>query len=153
MRISERRQRAERLALLPDQPQEEIHSPGPAPILATAILPDCVSKSQKSSSGRSDAVSHGKLVYAVCNATVSEEGVSDEMLLKSVAEGDKAAMHIMFARHRVRVFRFIQRMVGNTAIADDLVTRCSLMFGAPQTGSKVARGFPPGCSRLPVLRR
>jgi RNA polymerase sigma-70 factor, ECF subfamily len=70
--------------------------------------------------------SHGKLVYAVSNATESEESVSDEMLLKSVAEGDKAAMHIMFARHRVRVFRFIQGMVRNAAIADDLVSQVFL---------------------------
>jgi RNA polymerase sigma-70 factor (ECF subfamily) len=67
-----------------------------------------------------------KLVYAVYKATESEERVSDELLLKSVAEGDKAAMHIMFARHRVRVFRFIQRMVRNAAIADDLVSQVFL---------------------------
>jgi RNA polymerase sigma-70 factor (ECF subfamily) len=69
---------------------------------------------------------HGKLAYAASNATESEESVSDEMLLKSVAEGDKAAMHIMFARHRVRVFRFIQRMVRNATIADDLVNQVFL---------------------------
>jgi RNA polymerase sigma-70 factor (ECF subfamily) len=48
------------------------------------------------------------------------------MLLKNIAEGDKAAMHIMFARHRVRVFRFIQRIVRNTAIAEDLVSQVFL---------------------------
>jgi RNA polymerase sigma-70 factor (ECF subfamily) len=126
MRITERRQGAERPALLPDQRREEIPSSGPRPTLATAILRNCVGESQKSLSGQSDAISHGKLVYAVYNATVSEESVSDEMLLKSVAAGDKAAMHIMFARHRVRVFRFIQRMVRNAAIADDLVSQVFL---------------------------
>jgi RNA polymerase sigma-70 factor (ECF subfamily) len=70
--------------------------------------------------------SPNKLVYAACNATESEERISDEMLLKGVAEGDKAAMHIMFARHRVRVFRFIQGMVRNAAIADDLVSQVFL---------------------------
>jgi RNA polymerase sigma-70 factor (ECF subfamily) len=70
--------------------------------------------------------SHAKLAYAVCNATESEESVSDEILLKRVAEGDKAAMHIMFARHRVKVFRFIQGMVRNAAIADDLVSQVFL---------------------------
>ncbi|MDB5533975.1 MAG: polymerase subunit sigma [Hyphomicrobiales bacterium] len=69
---------------------------------------------------------HGKLVYAAGNATKSQESISDELLLKRVAEGDKAAMHIMFARHRVRVFRFIQRMVRNPAIADDLVSQVFL---------------------------
>jgi RNA polymerase sigma-70 factor (ECF subfamily) len=70
--------------------------------------------------------SHDKLAYAVCNATESEERISDEMLLKRVAEGDKAAMHIMFASHRVRVFRFIQGMVRNAVIADDLVSQVFL---------------------------
>ena len=35
-------------------------------------------------------------------------------------------MHIMFARHRERVFRFIQRIVRNPAIADDLVSQVFL---------------------------
>src|SRR5262249_54505207 len=47
-------------------------------------------------------------------------------LLSHVAEGDKAGMHILFARHRTRVFRFIQRIVRNPAIADDLVSQVFL---------------------------
>ena len=49
-----------------------------------------------------------------------------EMLLRSVADGDKAAMHTMFARHRTRVFRFVQRMVRNSTIADDVVSQVFL---------------------------
>nr|WP_249154315.1 sigma-70 family RNA polymerase sigma factor [Bradyrhizobium manausense] len=56
----------------------------------------------------------------------AQEDVSDEMLLKNVAEGDKAAMHIIFARHRKRVFRFIQRLVRNPAVVDDLVNQVFL---------------------------
>jgi RNA polymerase sigma-70 factor (ECF subfamily) len=126
MRISERRKVAEKPALLSDQRREEILSSGPRPILATAILPNCIGKSRESLSGQSDAISHSRLVYTVHNSTESEESVSDEMLLKRVAEGDKAAMHIMFARHRIRVFRFIQAMVRNAAIADDLVSQVFL---------------------------
>jgi len=72
------------------------------------------------------ARSQDKLAYAAGSVTEAEEGVSDEMLLKGVAEGDKASMHIMFARHRTKVFRFIQRIVRNAAIAEDLVSQVFL---------------------------
>ena len=88
--------------------------------------------------GQSDPVGDGEVVYAVYAATgrasrnctadprFVEENVSDELLLKNVAEGDKAAMHVMFVRHREKVFRFIQRIVRNPAIADDLVSQVFL---------------------------
>jgi RNA polymerase sigma-70 factor (ECF subfamily) len=56
----------------------------------------------------------------------AEEDVSDEMLLQGVANGDKASMHIMFARHRARVFRFIHRIVRNPVIVDDIVSQVFL---------------------------
>lgn len=60
------------------------------------------------------------------NRRFVSEDVSDEMLLKHVAEGDKAAMHILFSRYRKRVLRFVQRIVGNPAIADDVVSQVFL---------------------------
>ena len=118
-----RRQEAARPILLRDPRRQEIPSSGLRPILATAISPGCAGASL---SERSHGMSRDKLAYAVRNATESEEGASDEMLLKNIAEGDKAAMHIMFARHRVRVFRFIQGIVRNAAIAEDLVSQVFL---------------------------
>src|SRR5262245_18368787 len=56
----------------------------------------------------------------------ANEGVSDEMLLKHVAEGDEAAMHIFFTRHRANVFRFISRMVRNPTIAEDVLSQVFL---------------------------
>ena len=125
MSISEERQGTETPTILPNQIRE-IPPSGLEPTLATAILPDCVDNSCLSFEMQPAVMGDGQLVYAVHNATESEESVSDELLLKRVAEGDKAAMHIMFARHRVRVFRFIQRMVRNAAIADDLVSQVFL---------------------------
>jgi RNA polymerase sigma-70 factor, ECF subfamily len=121
MLIGERRQRAERRTVLPDRRRQEIASSGP-----TAILPSCIGEGRKPLPGQSDAMGNGKLAYAVCNTTEAQERVSDEMLLRNVAEGDKAAMHIMFARHRLRVFRFIRSIVRNAAIADDLVSQVFL---------------------------
>jgi RNA polymerase sigma-70 factor (ECF subfamily) len=126
MSMSEGRQGAEWPTPFQHQPQEDIPSPGLAPTSATAILPNCIGKSRKSLPGQSDAFNHGKLVYAVHNSTESEQIASDEMLLKSVAVGDKAAMHIIFARHRTRVLRFIQRTVRNPGIAEDLVSQVFL---------------------------
>ena len=54
------------------------------------------------------------------------EDISDELLLMNVAKGDKAAMHILFARHRERVLRFIIRLVRNPGIAEDIVSQVFL---------------------------
>jgi RNA polymerase sigma-70 factor, ECF subfamily len=46
---------------------------------------------------------------------------SDETLVGLIARGDKDAMRVLFARHNVRVFRFLLRFVGDDATAEDLV--------------------------------
>ncbi len=51
---------------------------------------------------------------------------SDEALLEGIAAGEKAAMHTFYARHNVRVYRFIMRMVRNQATAEDLVSQVFL---------------------------
>ena len=38
---------------------------------------------------------------------------SDEALIGLIAEGDKRAMQVLYARHNVRVYRFILRMTAN----------------------------------------
>ncbi|MCO5132248.1 MAG: sigma-70 family RNA polymerase sigma factor [Xanthobacteraceae bacterium] len=57
---------------------------------------------------------------------LAAQATSDDMLLESVAEGSKAAMHLLYARHRVRVYRFILRMVRDATIAEDLVSQVFL---------------------------
>src|SRR5262249_6977389 len=51
---------------------------------------------------------------------------SDEALIELIAEGDKRAMQVLYARHNVRVFRFIVRLTGNTSTAEDLVSEVFL---------------------------
>jgi RNA polymerase sigma-70 factor, ECF subfamily len=46
---------------------------------------------------------------------------SDEALVELIGKGDKDAMKVVFARHNVRVFRFLLRFVDNESIAEDLV--------------------------------
>ncbi len=50
------------------------------------------------------------------------ETMPDEILIALVATQDKNAMHALFVRHNVRVFRFLTRLVGDAATAEDLVS-------------------------------
>ena len=46
--------------------------------------------------------------------------VADEVLIARIAKGDRSAMEALFARYRVRVFKFVLRMVRNEATAEEL---------------------------------
>jgi RNA polymerase sigma-70 factor, ECF subfamily len=54
--------------------------------------------------------------------TLRETPLSDETLIKQIADGNKLAMRALFARHQVRVYRFALRIVRDTALADDVVS-------------------------------
>src|SRR5271165_2318362 len=51
---------------------------------------------------------------------------SDEALIGLIADGDKRAMQVLYARHNVRVYRFILRLTGNQSLAEDLVSEVFL---------------------------
>src|SRR5712675_1623012 len=51
---------------------------------------------------------------------------SDEMLLDGIAKGDRNAMHTLYSRHNVRVYRFVLRIVRDTTMAEDLVSQVFL---------------------------
>jgi RNA polymerase sigma-70 factor (ECF subfamily) len=55
-------------------------------------------------------------------AAPSTKSTSDETLIRLIAQGDKDAIRVLFARHNVRVFRFLLRFVGDDATAEDLVS-------------------------------
>jgi RNA polymerase sigma-70 factor (ECF subfamily) len=57
---------------------------------------------------------------AVCRRS-SAEVTSDEALVALIAKGDKDAVRRLFVRHNLRVYRFILRIVGNEATAEDLL--------------------------------
>ena len=59
-------------------------------------------------------------------AVIAAQAPTDEMLVAAIAEGDRNAMHTLYARHNVRVYRFILRMVRDTATAEDLVSQVFL---------------------------
>ena len=51
---------------------------------------------------------------------------SDEVLIARIASGDQMAMRTLFARHHVRVYRFVLRLVRNQATAEDLISEVFL---------------------------
>jgi len=51
---------------------------------------------------------------------------SDEVLIARIAGGDRLAMQVLFARHHLRVYRFILRLTRNEATAEDLISEVFL---------------------------
>ena len=60
------------------------------------------------------------------NAILAAGAITDEMLLLAIADGDRGAMHTLYARHNVRVYRFILRMLRDATQAEDLVSQVFL---------------------------
>jgi len=51
---------------------------------------------------------------------------SDAALIAKVATGNRLAMQVLFARHHARVYRFIFRLLGSEAAAEDLTSEVFL---------------------------
>ncbi len=56
----------------------------------------------------------------------ANQATSDEVLIGRIATGDRLAMQVLFARHHVRVYRFVLRLVGNQSVAEDLISEVFL---------------------------
>ena len=54
------------------------------------------------------------------------QATSDEVLIGRIASGDRLAMQVLFARHHVRVYRFILRLVREETKAEDLISEVFL---------------------------
>jgi len=50
----------------------------------------------------------------------------DEVLIGRIANGDRLAMQVLFARYHVRVFRFVVRLVRDDATAEDVISEVFL---------------------------
>jgi RNA polymerase sigma-70 factor, ECF subfamily len=51
---------------------------------------------------------------------------SDEALIRQVAQRDQSAMRVLFARHRVAVYRWLLRLVHDEGVAEDLLSEVFL---------------------------
>src|SRR5437667_12140694 len=54
------------------------------------------------------------------------QATSDEVLIGRIASGDRLAMQVLFARHHVRVYRFVLRIVRDDTVAEDLISEVFL---------------------------
>ena len=57
---------------------------------------------------------------------ITARATTDEMLLEGIAAGDRHAMHALYARHNVRVYRFVLRMLRDVTATEDLVSQVFL---------------------------
>ncbi len=54
------------------------------------------------------------------------QATSDEVLIGRIANGDRLAMQVLYARHHVRVFRFVLRLMRDQSAAEDLISEVFL---------------------------
>src|SRR5215813_2434955 len=54
------------------------------------------------------------------------QATSDEALIGRIASGDRLAMQVLFARHHVRIYRFVLRLVRDESTAEDLISEVFL---------------------------
>ena len=52
----------------------------------------------------------------------SGQGTSDEALIGAIAAGNRRAMQTLYARHNVRIYRFVLRLTNDSSLAEDLVS-------------------------------
>jgi RNA polymerase sigma-70 factor, ECF subfamily len=54
------------------------------------------------------------------------QATSDDILIGRIAGGERLAMQVLFARHHVRVYRFVLRLVSDPTLAEDLISEVFL---------------------------
>ena len=77
---------------------------------------------------------------------------SDDELIAKIAAGNRLAMQVLYARHHTRVYRFLLRLVGNDAVAEDLTSDVFLSVWR-QADSRGLSASPPGCWPPRATRR
>jgi RNA polymerase sigma-70 factor (ECF subfamily) len=57
---------------------------------------------------------------------VARGAASDESLIERIASGEQIAMRLLFARHRIPLYRWLLRIVHDEALAEDLLSEVFL---------------------------
>jgi RNA polymerase sigma-70 factor (ECF subfamily) len=77
-----------------------------------------------------------QIIVPRAGARAARPGQTDEALLGAIAAGDRAAMQGLYLRHSVRVYRFVLRLVGDAALAEDIVSEVFLALWHQAAGFK-----------------
>jgi RNA polymerase sigma factor (sigma-70 family) len=68
----------------------------------------------------------GRGAASASEQAATRDSSSDETLISRIADGDQLAMRKLFARHRVALYRWLLRLVGDEASAEDLLSEVFL---------------------------
>jgi len=71
-------------------------------------------------------ISGSQFVTSHTDRLGSRQRTSDEALINAIADGDRHAMHVLYVRHNVRVYRFVLRLTNHSTLAEDLVSEVFL---------------------------
>jgi RNA polymerase sigma-70 factor (ECF subfamily) len=74
--------------------------------------------------GGTDSVAVGDADRGI--ARPLDQNAEDRALMARIASSDKVALRAFFLRHQTRIFRYIQRMVRNEAVAEELTNEVFL---------------------------
>jgi RNA polymerase sigma-70 factor (ECF subfamily) len=85
-----------------------------------------LTKSKESISGTPQAVGSTAASPRPGSRIARPQTTSDEVLTARIADGDRRAMELLYARHHVRVFRFVLRLVRDESTAEDITTEVFL---------------------------
>jgi RNA polymerase sigma-70 factor (ECF subfamily) len=62
--------------------------------------------------------------------------LSDEALIRAIADGDRRALQALYLRHKVRTYRFVLRLIADAALAEDIVSEVFLDVWRQAVGFK-----------------
>ncbi len=69
---------------------------------------------------------HAQSIAIAPNGQAAAMQAADAALIDRMAAGDKLAMQVFYARHNLKVYRFVLRIVANPSIAEDVANEVFL---------------------------
>jgi RNA polymerase sigma-70 factor, ECF subfamily len=94
-------------------------------IVTSAVQPNVFLVQRGVSAMATAYIGHAGITATPAQAAARDSS-SDEALIRLVAQRDQSAMRALYARHRVRVYRWLLRLVHDEGVAEDLLSEAFL---------------------------